>query len=131
MKFPSFLRRWAAMYLVWNKEEIGGILYDYANGKWNVICRWNTDADLKAAKDIVANAQERDCDEIYITSVATNGGAGLFIVEDSHSGYFFRAYHPGVYEVKEALIDTAAHCRKIADKMGYRRPDDEREDYIF
>lgn len=125
MRLPGFLRRWAAMYMVWNKNEIGGILYDYANGNWNVICQWDTEADRKAAIAIVDNMQGREEDEIYVNAIRTNAGAGLFIVEDSNFGYFFRAFHPGAYEIEEALLDTAARCRKIATKMGYRKPDDE------
>lgn len=128
MRLPAILRRWAAMFLVWNKEEIGGILYDYKNGEWEVICKWETREEQLAAKNVVENMIDREEDEIYITSVKTDGGAGIFIMEDSRYGYYFRAFHPGVYEIKEALEDVAARCRKIADKMGYRRPDEETEE---
>lgn len=123
---PNFLRRWIAMAKVWNKEEIAGILYDYKNGEWELMCQWNTDEERLAAKNVVDQGVKIWRDVIYVTVIKTEGGAGLFIVEDSNYGYFFCAWHPGVYELRAALEDTAARCRKTADKMGYRRP--ERQD---
>ena len=128
MKLPAFLRRWAAMYLVWNKEELGGILYDYANGEWTQICQWETASELKAAKCVVQNMIERESDQIYITTIKTDQGSGLFVVEDSNYGYFFCPWYAGMYEIKESLVRVAAHCRKIATSMGYRKPEDNDEE---
>lgn len=65
-------------------------------------------------------------DEIYIVCVKLKGfGRGYLVVYDSKYGIYRRDFWMGVYDPDEALVDVSKYCRKVADKMGYRRPDEE------
>jgi hypothetical protein len=39
---PRWLRQWAALLLAEWDVEIGGMLHDYANGKWELLHMWKT-----------------------------------------------------------------------------------------
>ncbi len=125
MKLPRFLRHAAAMYLVYGEDEIGGVLHDYANGQWKELLKWNTqegaDEALSLMNDMIGNVH----DNVYVAMVKNEGfGHGYFLVHDSNFNLYRRAFWLGIYNPDEALTDVAARCRKIADKMGYRKPDE-------
>lgn len=72
MRLPRLLRHLAACFLTFQSKIIGGVLHDYANGKWEEICKWNTAVEEGEAAQIIANMQMNQRDRIYIT--LTKGG---------------------------------------------------------
>ncbi len=127
MMLPRFLRHWAACFLTFSTKEIGGVLFDYKNGHWDDLSKWNTDEEADGAMNILDAMLRNGRDEIYIAAVKVEGfGRGYFVVYDSNYGEYRRDFWMGVYDPDEALLDVSKHCRKVADKMGYRRPDEEK-----
>ncbi len=64
-------------------------------------------------------------DNIYVAVVRCEGfQRGYLIVHDSNLDVYRRAFWPGTYNFCEAFVDVVLRCRKIADKMGYRKPDE-------
>lgn len=123
---PRFLRHWAACILTFQAKEIGGLLYDYKNGRWDDLSTWNTDEEADIAMGMLDAMLRNQRDEIYIVCVKLKGfGRGYLVVYDSKYGIYRRDFWMGVYDPDEALVDVSKHCRKVADKMGYRRPDGE------
>src|SRR5713226_7941291 len=122
MKLPRFIRQIAAQILVSGEAEVGGMLHDYANGRWKELAKWNTQEGANEAIEIVDNMLQRGRDNIYVAMIKCRDfGRGYFIVHDSNFSLYHRAFWLGAYNPDEAFIDVAARCRKIADKMGYRR----------
>jgi len=114
-----------AFTLVSFSDEIGGMLHDYKNGRWLELVKWNTPEESDAALEVIWNMLQSGHDDIYITCVKSEGlGRGYFAVYDSNCDIYRRDFWMGVYDPDEALVDVSKHCRKIADKMGYRRPDE-------
>lgn len=52
-------------------------------------------------------------------------GRGYFIVFDSRGKEYRRDFWLGTYNPDEALTDVSKYCRKVADKMGFKRPNEE------
>jgi hypothetical protein len=124
MKLPKWLRHWAALFLSWRDNEAGGYLYDYANGKWEEIHKWNTQKGSDEGISITVAMFDGGKDAIYIAVIrCPNPGTGYFVVHDSNRKVYIRGFWIGIYEPKEAFKDIAIHCRKVADKMGFRNPD--------
>ena len=124
MKLPGWLRQWGARFLAWRSDEIGGMLHDYANGKWILLATWNTQKESDAAIEIVDNMMNCGRDSIFIAMIKVGPSQGYFIVEDSNrSKFYLRGFWQGIYEPDEAFRDVRNYCRKLADKMGFRRPD--------
>lgn len=125
MMLPRWVRHWAASVLVFWSDIIGGVLHDYKNGKWEEICKWNTGEDETRAAEIIANMQFNQRDAIYIALTRVKGfGRGYFTVFDSRGKEYRRNFWLGTYDPDEALTDISRYCRAVADKMGFRRPDD-------
>src|SRR4029077_7943717 len=129
MKLPRFIRRWAAMLLAANSPEIGGVLHDYANGKWIELHQWNNLKDANLAAEIIASKLRLGKDEILISMIKCGPLRGLFVVHDSSGNFSWTGFWKGIYDPDEAFLEVAKHCRKLADKMGFRRPDYEATDY--
>jgi hypothetical protein len=126
MMLPRWIRQIIAKYKTWNQTEIGGMLHDYKNGRWEKIRVWNTQEESDAAMEIIAVMLKNQRDEIYIVCVKLNGfGRGYFIIFDSNYGIYRRDFWMRIYDPDEALIDVSKQCRKIATGMGYRRPDED------
>ena len=113
-----------AMYLAWRGEETGGMLYDYKNGKWVVLQTWDSQEQLEAGMEIIQNMLNSGRDEIFVSAVLVAPSCGYLVMIDSNGRYKFRAFWKGIYDAREALDDASKWCRKVADEMGYRRPDD-------
>lgn len=125
MSLPRFLRRWVALFLAWREEEIGGMLYDYANGRWRHLLTWNTQEGAAEALSLVQDMIDNVRDNIYVVGVrGRQTNSGFLIVHDSNCRMYVIGFYPGVYSPDEAMQDVMIRCRKVADKMGYRRPDD-------
>lgn len=124
MKLPKFIRHWMARTLVMHSQETCGVIRDYANGKWEVIHEWRTEEVADQGIEILENLLTRGKDAIYVTTLMCGPGKGAFMVLDSNRVYYERAYWDGIYDVKEAFIEVRDYCRLIADKMGFRRPDE-------
>lgn len=125
MSLPRWLRQWMAYTLVARSDEIGGILYNYKNGRWEELEIWNTPEESDGAMEVIWNMLQSGRDDIYIACVKSKGfGRGYFAVYDSNCDVYRRDFWMGIYGPDEALIDVSKRCRKIADKMGYRRPDE-------
>jgi hypothetical protein len=125
MMLPRFLRQWMALVLVTGSDEIGGALHDYKNGRWEELAKWNTDEESNAAMSILSAMFQNERDEIYVVCVKVEGfGRGYFVVYDSNQNMYRRSYWMGIYDPDEALVDVIEYCRKVADKMGYRRPEE-------
>lgn len=100
------------------------MLHDYKNGRWFDLATWSTDEEADGAMNMIDAMLRNKRDEIYIACVKVEGfGRGYLVVYDSNCGEYRRDFWMGVYDPDEALIDVSRHCRKIADKMGYRRPE--------
>lgn len=125
MRLPRFLRRWYATILAWHTPELGGALFDYKNGLWDKLCEWNTPDEAEEALRIVESMMWSGREEIYVVMIKCYGPKhrGFFIIH-SPNKFWFHGFSEGVYGLVEAYTDTAHKCRKIADSMGYRRPDD-------
>lgn len=124
-RLPRFLRRWYATILAWHTPEIGGALFDYKNGLWDKICEWNTPDGQEQALSVVENMVQSGRDEIYIAMIKSMGSyRGFFIIHASNK-FWFCGFSEGIYGLVEAYGDTVRKCRKIADSMGYRRPDED------
>lgn len=122
MKLPRFLRHLAAAVKLFNAREGGGSLYDYANGRWNLLAQWDDEASaidsLKLSEEMITNAR----DNIYIAVAKCEGvGRGYLIVHDSNRNYYTRYFLTGLYEPEEAFEDVKNRCRMTADQMGFRR----------
>jgi hypothetical protein len=125
VKLPRFLRHWAAYFLADHSPEVSGALYDYANERYNLLAMWRNQTEAAGAQEITVNMFNRMQDDIYIAVALCEGaGRGYFAVHDSNLKFYFRGFWSGIYEPEEAMKDVSVYCRKIADKMGYRRPDD-------
>lgn len=125
MKLPRWLRQFAAYVLVGYSDEIGGMLHDYANGRWKELAIWNNPDDSDAAMEIIWNMLQSGHDDIYIACVKSRGfGRGYFAIYDSNCNVYRRDFWKGTYDPDEAMLDVSKRARKIADKMGYRRPDE-------
>jgi hypothetical protein len=124
MRVPRFLRHWASMFLVGHTPEVGGFIHDYANGRWKLLHVWNTPEGEDTAMSLIEAMMGGGRDEIYVETIKGGEQMGLFMVLDSEGGTYFRAFWNGIYSPSEAFKDVAVKCREIADKMGYRRPDE-------
>jgi hypothetical protein len=101
------------------------MLHDYANGQWKKLHVWNTQEGANEALAVIDQMLGRQRDDIYIACIRFSGcERGYLVVHDSNFSMWTRAFWQGIYEPDEAFKDVANRCRKIADKMGYRRPDD-------
>jgi hypothetical protein len=122
---PRWLRQWMAYTLVAWSDEIGGVLHDYKNGRWLKLAKWDSADDSDSAMEIIWNMLQSGHDDIYIACVKSEGfGRGYFAVYDSNCDVYRRDFWMGLYDPDEAMMDVGKHCRKVADKMGYRRLDD-------
>jgi hypothetical protein len=113
-----------AKYLVKRGDEYGGIIYDFANGRMNLIHEWDTDKGVDEGVAIVEQMITGSRDEVYITVVKGGYRKGYFMVE--HTGMIFpwmRAFWEGIYDPDEAFVDTMKKARECADKLGFRRPE--------
>src|SRR6267378_2930981 len=82
MRLPRWFRHWIAKIDILYTEEQGGVLFDYANGKWNQLHVW---ADSKTKKEVLKIVEQwriSGRDEIYVAIVhmPRNGGGfrGVF-----------------------------------------------------
>jgi hypothetical protein len=124
MSLLKFLRRWLALLKIWGAPEYGGMIHDYANGRWNEIHRWNTDKGVDEADSIVRNMVMGGRDEVYIVTVKCGLSKGYLLVESTGAIVpFIRAFWPGLVNPDTAIFEVGVKCREIADKMGYRRVD--------
>lgn len=122
---PAWLRALMAKILIWaNDAEYNGALFDYANGKWELLERWSTDKGVEQAVEVSNNMMNRGDDQIYIAVIRCRPDifAGYFVVHDSDNAVRFRHFWPGIYEPGEAYLWVVGECRKIAKRMGYREP---------
>jgi hypothetical protein len=124
VKLPRFLRQWAAKFMVLRSEERGGLLQDYANGKWREIMVWDDEQGSNEAAEIAGNMMDRGSDAIYVCLINCEGYGGNFLVFDSNRKYHCRYFYPGIYELVEAFVDTVHYCREVANKMGFRNPEE-------
>lgn len=122
MKILRWLRHKMALFIVMRQEEIGGILYDYDNGRWKLLLKWSGYDDA-AALEVVNNMFNSGKDAIYISVVRTEAKSGYMVAVDSNRDMYYRAFIPDVYDPNEAVYDINEYCRKIADGMGFRRPE--------
>lgn len=123
MKLPRFLRHaFVAVRLFWKAEESGGLLYDYGNGRWKELARWDTDDGSDEAMGLVGDMLNNSRDNIYIAAVKCVGfGRGYLVVVDSNCHRYTRCFWMGIYEPEEAFEDVKRRCRMIADQMGFRK----------
>lgn len=114
------LRAKLANYL--SPYEWGGVLYDYANGELNELCRWETDNEMFQAWTLIENMTHAGRDAVYVAVVKVGIGAGYFVIHDSDMGWWECHFNPKHYSPVTAYKETMAQCRKIANKMGFRDP---------
>ncbi len=124
MKLPRWLRHWGAKFLALHSDEIGGMMHDYANGKWVEVMQWDDEVGQSQAQSFMESVFNGGRDEIYIICIRVGPGRGYFVVYDATRNYYHRSFWPGVYELNEAFNDVRLYCRELADKMGFRRPDE-------
>lgn len=123
---PRWLRQWMAFILNSWSDETSGMLHDYKNGRWLELDVWNTPEESDGAMELIWNMLQSGKDDIYIACVRSEGGGGrgYLAVYDSNCDVYRRDFWMGIYDPDEAMIDVSKRCREIADKMGYRRPDE-------
>lgn len=124
MSLPKFLRHWMAKTLVRHSEEGIGTIRDYANGEWTEVHSWVDEKGADQGIEIIDNMLNAGRDAIYLITFVVGPGRGIFMVVDSNRVYRERGFWQGLYDVKEAFIDTREYCRAVADEMGFRRHDD-------
>jgi hypothetical protein len=124
MRLPRWLRHFGAKFLALHEEESGGMMHDYANGQWNELMTWTDDKGQAEALSIVDSIFSGARDAIYIVCIRVGPRRGYFVVYDSNLTYYHRSFWTGIYEPEEAFDDVRAYCRQVADKMGFRRPDE-------
>lgn len=117
-----WLRQLMAKIVVAHHEQWGGMLHNYDNGRWKLLTTWNGYDDA-GSLEMIQNMLNQSRDNIYISTCKVGTKDGYFVVVDSNNGLYYRAFFHGIYEADEALKDVATRCRKIADKMGFRRPE--------
>lgn len=122
-KLPRFIRHTLAFIRVMHSSEIGGVLHDYANGRWLELHKWDTQEGCEEALGLVCDMTNNVRDNIYIAMIKCDLGKGYFVIHDSNGDQYTRAFWLGIYNPDEALTDVAKRCRMLADKMGYRRPE--------
>lgn len=122
----NWLRRWwrqlKAKTLVLSSEEWGGTLHDYANGRWDLLQTWQGE-NWEEIGDLLQNMWDSGKDAIYVATIKVGAKDGYFVVTDSNRAYAARYFFRDIYSAKEAYQDTVEYCRKVADKMGFRRPE--------
>jgi hypothetical protein len=104
--------------------EVRGTIYDYANGKYEVIHEWESEAVADQGFEILGSMLNGGRDAIYIMTLTCGPQQGAFLVVDSNRVYYERAFWTGIYDVKEAFLEVRDYCRQVADKMGFRRLDE-------
>jgi hypothetical protein len=114
-----FLLQWVAKFRVSRTPEIGGLLYDYANGRWKLLTEWQGGEDEEAVA-LIENIFNNPKDDIYVSLVKCTNTAGYFIVSDSERRIWLRHFWGDTYPFAAAFDDTRLYCRKIAKEMGYR-----------
>jgi hypothetical protein len=125
MRLPRFIRQSVARISVLGLPEAQGFLHDYKNGKWELLVSWDTEQGNQDALNMIENMALREGrDAIYVTTLMCQPNCGVFIIQDSNAGLSYRAFWKDLYTAREAYEDTVKRCRKIADKMGFRRPDE-------
>lgn len=124
MTVPAWLRHLLARILVRNSDEIGGVLYDYANGNWRMMETYNTVEGMEGAMEVLGSAVTNGRDNIYVAmgKVRSNGKAGSFTMIDTDLKIYDRFFWQGIYEPEEAYYWTVRKCRESAKRMGYREP---------
>lgn len=122
LKIKRWFRQVLAKIVVKNHEQWGGMLYDYANERWVLLGTWSGYED-DACLDIIDNMLNSDKSAIYVSCVKVGVRDGYFVVVDSDNRIYYRAFFHGIYDSKEAMADVSQRCREIADKMGFRRPE--------
>jgi hypothetical protein len=108
---------------VFRLPEVKGVLYDYANGRYNKLMVWDDSQSARGAGDLIENLFNSGRDDIYVSVIKSGVLIGYTMVSDSRRKVWSRAFFPGIYEFEEAMEDTSKYCRKVADEMGYRRPE--------
>ena len=123
-KISKFIRQQMAGYLARRADEWGGVLHDYKNGKWEQIGMWEDEKGQNEVIGMIGNMMNSGRDEIYITTVKVGIKCGYFVVADSNHTWWTRWFWGEIYPPAEAFSETQVKCRQIADKMGFRRPDE-------
>lgn len=123
MRFPGWLREWAAFIATWGKPVYSGMLCDYANERYILLSEWRTTEGMAGADEMLDNTMRQERDDIFISMAASSGHRGVLGVHTSRGYLKFIAFHPKFYTFEEALENVDKRCRKLADEMGYRRPD--------
>jgi hypothetical protein len=114
-----------AKTLVHRSEELGGTIYDYANGEYQEVHTSSDEKSENACIEIIDNMLNRGKDAIYIVVFKSGPGRGVFLVVDSNRKYWERFYWKGIYDTQEAFLEMREYCRAVADEMGFRRRDSE------
>lgn len=121
-RIKRWLNQWLAKSVVLNHEEWGGTLHDYDNGRWKLLQTWQG-KNWNEIAGVLQSMWDSGKDAIYICTIKVGPKDGYFVVTDSNRSYQARFFWHGIYEGSEALKDVAQYCRGIADKMGFRRPE--------
>ena len=124
MRLPRWTLQWAAKFLVDRSKEWGGIIHDYANGRWVILHKWNDQKGEDEGLDLIFNMFDRGGSDIYVTCIKVGERHGYFIVSDYNQTWWRRSFWDGIYSPSEAFKDAAVKARQIADQMGYRKPED-------
>ena len=117
-------RHMIAMLFSTHVPEEGGVLYDYNNGKLDQLLRIETEKDSALSFEMVDNMLTSGRDAIYFSVVKVGPSCGYFVVFDTDRGFYPRGFWGNVYTTDEAFRDVLRYCRKRADKMGWRKPDE-------
>ncbi len=127
MKLPGWFRHFVSKLVVLHSKERGGVLFDYANGKWAQLHVWRDDKTKEEVLQIVEQWLNLERDEIYVAMV--NAGEegkirGVFQVVYPKRQIWERYFSYHTYNVSDAYVDTVKKCREIATKLGYVPPRD-------
>lgn len=118
------IRHLIALLFATHVPEWGGLLYDYNNGKIDQLLKIETDKDSDLSLEMVDNMLNSGRDAIYFSAVKVGNGRGYFVVFDSNRGFYARGFWDKLYTPEEAFADTLKYCRKKANKMGWRDPNE-------
>jgi hypothetical protein len=126
MTAPTWLRHLLARILVRNSSEVGGVVYDYANGNWKMLEVYNTEEGMTQAMEVLESAVTSGRDDIYVAmgKVRSNGRAGSFSMIDTDLNIYERFFWQGIYEPEEAYYQIIRKCRESAKRMGYRQEEE-------
>lgn len=125
-RLPKWMRQLIACWMEFRSPEWGGILYDFTahnTGDLEELHRWETDKGLLEAAALIESAYESGRDYVYITVSKTGNSQGYFMVESPITRFWFRAFHPGVYEPLDAYRDTIKKAEKDARRLGFQIAD--------